>query len=101
MTANSCRPGAFCGVLTCCFSLIGNQVQAATHRSGADCFSCHADFKLAGTPLRPYGVGCKYHRGVSTFDYWTCVITRGKQLSNGFGSISLSGLENTTSGLRW
>jgi hypothetical protein len=65
MTANSCRPGAFCGVLTCCFSLIGNQVQAATHRSGADCFSCHADFKLAGTPLRPYGVGCKYYPSVS------------------------------------
>ena len=92
MTANSCRPGAFCGVLTCCFSLIGNQVQAATHRSGADCFSCHADFKLAGTPLRPYGVGCKYYPSVSIVIALGCAMAGRKHLPATDPPISFSGL---------
>jgi len=49
MTANPGQLGTSSGVLIACLGLIVGQAQAATHHSGADCLSCHTDFKLAGT----------------------------------------------------
>ncbi len=41
---------ALLGVVVCLCSVpAGSEVRADTHHPGADCFSCHTEFKLAGT----------------------------------------------------